>query len=192
MGRENNGAKKGVPQNQGRKPSIMNILDPSSAHLSLEKAKEKATITNLIKTGELKENTLTAPSYLTKEGKKEWNALMKLYKKMSLNILDELDIQAISSYVEAKANWKAGMRIWKSLVEKYGDNIHFLKREDQKNVDDLKKRIDNADSKMLSLSEVLCLSPIGRARMSIALANKGLKLDNPINKLLEDDEDEEG
>lgn len=109
---------------------------------------------------------LKCPSHLTPEAKKEWKRVMKLYNQMEADILSDLDQQALIMYCEATAIYKKAQEQWAKL-----NQVATPNPEGQKILDSIFKSMERQTKIISSLSEQLCLTPVGRARMGMNPSN---------------------
>jgi P27 family predicted phage terminase small subunit len=105
---------------------------------------------------------LKCPSHLTPEAKKEWKRIMKLYNQMDADILSDLDLQPLIMYCEAVSVYKQALETRKEFKRLVSTN-----EEMQKLIDNTLKTMERQSKIISSLSEQLCLTPVGRARMGM-------------------------
>lgn len=133
---------------------------------------------------------LSCPSYLSPLAKKEWKRVMKLYKQMDARILNDLDVTALAMYAEAVAMYQTAQKQWVQTQALVSSN-----KASQKLLDKIRTIMNDQVKVVTTLSEQLCLTPVGRARMGVAVAKFGLKeeksLDDFFEKFGEDDSEEE-
>ena len=133
---------------------------------------------------------LSCPSYLSPLAKKEWKRVMKLYKQMDARILNDLDVTALAMYAEAVAMYQTAQKQWVQVQTLVSSN-----KASQKLLDKIRTIMNDQVKVVTTLSEQLCLTPVGRARMGVAVAKFGLKeeksLDDFFEKFGEDDGEEE-
>lgn len=133
---------------------------------------------------------LSCPSYLSPLAKKEWKRVMKLYKQMDARILNDLDVTALAMYAEAVAMYQTAQKQWVQVQTLVSSN-----KASQKLLDKIRTIMNDQVKVVTTLSEQLCLTPVGRARMGVAVAKFGLKeektLDDFFEKFGEDDDEEE-
>lgn len=133
---------------------------------------------------------LSCPSYLSPLAKKEWKRVMKLYKQMDARILNDLDVTALAMYAEAVAMYQTAQKQWVQVQTLVSSN-----KASQKTLDKIRTIMNDQVKVVTTLSEQLCLTPVGRARMGVAVAKFGLKeeksLDEFFEKFGEDDSEEE-
>ena len=133
---------------------------------------------------------LSCPSYLSPLAKKEWKRVMKLYKQMDARILNDLDVTALAMYAEAVAMYQTAQKQWVQVQTLVSSN-----KASQKLLDKIRTIMNDQVKVVTTLSEQLCLTPVGRARMGVAVAKFGLKeeksLDDFFEKFGEDETEEE-
>ena len=133
---------------------------------------------------------LSCPSYLSPLAKKEWKRVMKLYKQMDARILNDLDVTALAMYAEAVAMYQTAQKQWVQVQTLVSSN-----KASQKLLDKIRTIMNDQVKVVTTLSEQLCLTPVGRARMGVAVAKFGLKeeksLDDFFAKFGEDDNEDE-
>ncbi len=153
-------------------------------------AKDKKINKEVVKRRQEVEETLVAvdrlkcPKRLSTFAKKEWKRVMKIYKTMKARILNDLDVAQLSMYCESYATWAIAQERWAILQKVYSPDA-----EEEKEIRHLIDVMERMTKVINSLSEQLCLSPVGRARMGIAIAKKDEE--SSIMSILEDDDDEE-
>lgn len=107
-------------------------------------------------------NKLSCPSYLSNIAKKEWRRVMKLYRLMDANILSDLDVTALVMYCEAWAVYKTAQEQWTKLQV-----VATTNPASQRVIDTCIDTMNKQAQVVSKLSEQLCLTPVGRARMGI-------------------------
>ena len=127
---------------------------------------------------------LSCPKDMTKDAQKIWKGLMKLYKQMDAKILCDLDKHSLRMYCETYALY---LKTQQQVEYLSGSSEAFLNKDFQNLVKTMNKQCEVCTN----LAEKLCLTPIGRARMGVAVAKFGLKeeksLDDFFAKFGEDD-----
>ena len=127
---------------------------------------------------------LSCPKDMTKDAQKIWKGLMKLYKQMDAKILCDLDKHSLRMYCETYALY---LKTQQQVEYLSGSLESFLDKDFQNLVKTMNKQCEVCTN----LAEKLCLTPIGRARMGVAVAKFGLKeeksLDDFFAKFGEDD-----
>lgn len=143
----------------GRKPIPASLIDPLEHKKSKDEIETRQKIENALKTS----SKLTCPKYLSITAKKEWRRVIKLYRGLDVDILCDLDISALVIYCEAWAIYKQAQSIWAKYIEKVQINPESKSRMPEKYFIIMKEQ-----SKIInSVSEQLCLTPVGRARMGM-------------------------
>lgn len=150
----------------GRKPQPAAAKENETAHLT--KAELKARADNEPKgcPAELK-----PPKTLSKSAKNEWKRIVKLYRQLDAEVINDLDLNTLSAYCESVAIYQAAQAAYpeEPLVDfdKDGKPIEnpylAIMRKEGVNI--------------AKYAEQLCLSPVGRARMGVLAAKKNEKSD---------------
>lgn len=147
----------------GRKPKPAALTDAKKSKLNVKRVEQRKEAEKNLQTT----SRLNCPNYLTKEAQKEWRRIMKLYRKMEVSILNDLDIPALVMYCEAVSIYKEAQSKWKEINKVVSTN-----RDSQKIIDKVKKTMDTESEVICKLAEQLCITPLGRARIGIASALK--------------------
>lgn len=142
----------------GRKPMPPALVDNQVFKKNSEELKAREESWNKLKTTKV----LRVPGFLTLEAKKEWRRVMKLYNAMEADILSDLDQQALIMYCEATAIYKKAQEQWAKL-----NQVATMNTDGQKVIDSVLKTMERQSKIISSLSEQLCLTPVGRARMGM-------------------------
>lgn len=161
----------------GRKPTPASLINPADHKRSKEEIESRASIEAGLKTTSL----LKCPGYLSDGAKKEWRRVMKLYNKMDSDILCDLDRTAMIAYCEAVSMYNKAQETW----VKYGE-IVVSDSNTQKELDKCRLIMKEQTKIITSLSEQLCLTPVGRARMGVMA---GKKEPSAIEKFLAEEDD---
>lgn len=155
--------------NSGRKPFVA-----ASKHASNAEKKERDEVNQKLITT----NKLSCPKYLSEMAKKEWRRIMRLYKQMDTKILCDLDVAALVMYCEAWAVYKKAQEQWTKL-----NVVATTNPASQKVIDTCLDTMNKQTTVVSRLSEQLCLTPVGRARMGINPAkNKKDELADFMNR----------
>jgi len=162
---------------QGRKPTPAKLINASDFKKPEDEILERQDIENSLLTA----SKLRCPTKLSKEAKREWKRLMELYKTMDARILCDLDTQLISMFCEATAIYKKAQETW----VKY-ESVIATNPEAQRILDKCISVMNQQSSNIRGLSEQLCLSPIGRARMGLNAVKKEKK--DELSQLFGEDE----
>lgn len=145
----------------GRKPIPASLIDPAEHKKSYDEIEVRQQIEMRLQT----KADLRCPGFVSKEAKKEWRRVMKLYKGMDAQILNDLDQMALVMYCEATAVYKKAQETW----QKY-DQVISSDLDEQIELDKCFKLMERQTKIISSLSEQLCLTPVGRARMGMNAA----------------------
>lgn len=161
----------------GRKPIPASMIDHKSFKKSIKEIEDRKEAEEKLRIG----SELKCPSYVSKEAKKEWKRMMQLYRAMEVDILSDLDIMSLVMYCEATAVYKKAQETWAKYQQ-----IVAANPEAQRVLDKCFMTMEKQTRIIISLSEQLCLTPVGRARMGMNAA----KNDEPskLDILLEDDD----
>lgn len=166
--------KKGINMATGRKPVPPALIDNKTYKKNSQEIQEREESWEKLKTTKI----LRVPSHLSPEAKKEWRRVMKLYNQMEADILSDLDQQALIMYCEATAVYKKAQEQWVKLQQVATPNP-----DGQKLIDSILKTMERQSKIVSSLSEQLCLTPVGRARMGMNPTK--VEEDDPLMKLLQ-------
>ena len=148
---------------KGRKANPVSSLSERTRNKDKDMMEARENVEKRLRT----ENNLTCPRTLSPEAQKEWRRVMRLYRKMDAKILNDLDIPALSMYCEAVAQWKEAQSQWAKLGKLISSDP-----KTQKVLDKIRTIMNDQTKVITSLAEQLCLSPVGRARFGIGIANK--------------------
>lgn len=162
----------------GRKPTPASLIDVSEHKKSAENISARQDAEKRLQT----KATLSCPSHLSEEAKKEWRRIMKLYRSMDAEILCDLDLQPLVMYCEATAIYKKAQETWTKYATVVTSNA-----EAQRVLDKCFSLMERQSRLICSLSEQLCLTPVGRARMGINAAKRDNKPSALENLMQEDD-----
>lgn len=110
---------------------------------------------------------LKCPKDMSPVAKKEWKRIMGLYRQMEADILNDLDITALTMYCESFAQYKSAQKDWVQVQKVVTTNVNS-----QRTLDKIRSVMNDQVKVVCQLSEQLCLTPVGRARMGIAMAKK--------------------
>lgn len=157
----------------GRKPVPPALIDNKSHKKNHQEIQERKESWEKLKTSTI----LKVPRHLTPEAKKEWRRVMKLYNLMEADILSDLDQQALIMYCEATAIYKKAQEQWAKLQQVATPNP-----DGQKLIDSILRTMERQSKIISSLSEQLCLTPVGRARMGMNPTKT--EEEDPLVKLL--------
>lgn len=147
---------------KGRKPVLTVLMDNDKERLT------KADVAAR-KTGEMEgvSSLLLPPPELSDIARAEWERVVKLYREVSDEIINDLDVAVLTIYCEARA-------VYVDAESKYrGSAVIKKSKDDQTPIENPYWRaMINASQVILKASEQLCMSPVGRARMGVAAANQ--------------------
>lgn len=119
---------------------------------------------------------LTVPKHLSNDAKKEWRRVVKLYRQLDQEVLNDLDVGILACYCESVALYNA------ASVRMQNEPLTVLTDKGEV-VNPLLKIMDKQSANIKAYGEQLCLTPVGRARMGIANAKKEVESD-PLEQLL--------
>ena len=158
----------------GRKPLPPALIDTKQHKKNSDDIAAREESWEKLKTTKV----LRVPKHLTPEARKEWRRVMKLYNLMEVDILSDLDQQALIMYCEATAIYKKAQEQWAKL-----NQVATPNPEGQKLIDSIFRTMERQTKLISSLSEQLCLTPVGRARMGMNATKT--EEDDPLMKLLQ-------
>lgn len=122
----------------------------------------------------------------------EWKRLMPLYRKLGIDVLNDLDVKTLMAYCNSVAIYERAM----DQFAKEGYAVTVEKYDKQGNINMVKnptiKIMDEQGILIARYAEILCLSPVGRVRMGKVPPSKtkeGPK--GSFDDLYNDDEDDE-
>lgn len=159
---------------KGRKPAPPALVDKGTFKKNNQDIQSRQESWDSLKTTKV----LKVPKHLTDEAKKEWRRVMKLYNQMDVDILSDLDRQALIMYCEATAIYKKAQEQWAKL-----NQVATPNPDGQKLIDKIFTTMDRQSKTIASLSEQLCLTPVGRARMGMNPTKS--EEEDPLAKLLQ-------
>lgn len=113
------------------------------------------------------EAKLKPPRELSKAAKSEWRRVVKLYRQLDHEVINDLDLNLLAAYCESVAVYKAAeTRYQEEPLAKYDwEGAKWVENP-------YLKIMDNASKQIMKAAEQLCLSPVGRARMGVLAAKK--------------------
>ena len=157
----------------GRKPVPIAVLDNKVRKLTEEEIQARTK-------GEPKgcSADLKPPRGLSKEAKKEWNRLIKLYSELEVNILNDLDIGLLTCYCESRSIY---LEAQKHFLQ---GELYYTDKKGERRENPWIKIMDRESLNIAKFGEQLALSPVGRARYGMAQAKKEVEAD-PMSALLE-------
>lgn len=159
----------------GRKPTPATMLDNKTRKDSNDNLAQRVVIESALVDTDAK---LKCPKALSPAAKKEWKRIINLYKKLESRILCDLDVTALAMYCEAVAVYQKAQETW----TKYGFVVSS--NSQAQNMMDKCLKIMNEQTRIISsLSEQLCLTPVGRARMGLMKQKEDTE-DEELDELL--------
>jgi len=128
----------------------------------------------------LKIKKITCPMHLTKEAKKEWKRIIKLYEELEIPILNNLDRNAIEVYCETLVTYRKAVE----KIRYEGEIITTIRGMKVQNP--WMNVIQKCTLDLKRYGEILLLDPQSRARIGTAQAaiNKAKTDDDPMEELL--------
>lgn len=160
----------------GRKPTPAALIDPAEHKKSAYDIEKRKLIESRLLTG----NKLACPAKLSPAAKKEWQRVVKQYRKMGVDILCDLDRPLLTMYCEAMAIYNKAQETWIKYQAVVATNA-----EAQRILDKSFAAMNKQSNIVRGLAEQLCLSPVGRARMGVNPAAEEGK--NPVDEIFEDE-----
>ncbi len=136
-------------------------------------------------TPKIKSAKLTPPSLLTKDAQKEWRRIVKLYKELNIEILNDLDKQTLASYCmevdirdrlykqwtqEQKAKVLVVDQTKSASVFKTGSgqiSQQIGGQSEREIVNPILREINKHNATIRVLAEQLALTPTGRAAIAV-------------------------
>lgn len=161
----------------GRKPIPAALIDPVDHKKSYDEIQARRDVEAALQT----KATLRCPTYISQEAKKEWRRIMKLYKEMDAEILNDLDTMALVMYCEATAVYKKAQETWVRYQQVVAANP-----EAQRILDKCFQTMERQTKIINNLAEQLCLTPVGRARMGMQATSK--KEPSKLDLLLDEED----
>lgn len=164
----------------GKKPIPAHLIDPAVYKKSNAELENRKNMESKLKSSA----RLTCPKYLSDAAKKEWRRVIKLYRGLEVDILSDLDVSALVIYCEAWSIYRKAQETWAKYTQVVAANP-----EAQRVLDKCFNIMEKQSKTISSVSEQLCLTPVGRARMGIM--GKKDDEESAIDKLFNDDEDDD-
>jgi P27 family predicted phage terminase small subunit len=158
---------------KGRKPIPVHVIDNKTAHRT-----QNDLETRLENEPKGCSDELKPPKELSKEARKEWKRLVKLYRQLDVNILNDLDLGLLSAYCESRAVFIEAQKQWQT------GELYYTDKKGERRENPWIKIMDREGLNIAKYGEQLALSPVGRARMGTAAAKKEVEAD-PMSALLE-------
>lgn len=161
---------------KGAKPKPAALRDPKESKVSKKDHQKRLDMEKALRGNDPK---LRPPKWLSKEGKKEFRRLIKIYKSLPVQILSDLDTTMLAQYCQAYSVYQSAMKKREKLMDQ---EFSIDSKTDESQID-FEDRIDREQQKLVTrmnsqtkimnkLSEALCITPVGRARMGIMVTHK--------------------
>lgn len=138
----------------GRKPKP---VDTTKRSLSKEELRIRQDLEGLFRNGQ----ALKAPDYLDDVAYAKWNELMLAYTQLPINILNILDTSQLVLYC---INWSRFMKAYKVWNEVMKGSIITSSMEQNKQIKQVQKTMDDATTIMCRIAPDLLLTPTGRVK----------------------------
>ena len=158
---------------RGRKPIPVHVIDNSKTHYTQDDLETRRENEPKGCSDELK-----PPKELSKEAKKEWKRLVKLYRQLDMAILNDLDLGLLAAYCESRAVFIEAQKMWQT------GELYYTDKKGERRENPWIKIMDREGLNIAKYGEQLALTPVGRARMGTAAAKKEVEAD-PMSALLE-------
>lgn len=124
------------------------------------------------------EAKLRPPKELSKVARAEWRRVVRLYRQLDAEVINDLDLSLLATYCENVAIYKA------AEAEYQNERLARFDYEHMKWIENpYLKIMDTAGKNIARAAEQLCMSPVGRARMGV-LAAKKAKATDPMEQWL--------
>ncbi len=146
----------------GRKPQLTVVKDNATDRHT--KAEMEARREGEVRGAEAR---LKPPRTLSPEAKKEWRRIVKLYRQLDAEVINDLDIHLLAAYCENVAIFQKAEAAYQE------EKLARFDFKGMKWIENPYIRImDGAAKNIMKAAEQLCLSPVGRARMGVLAAKK--------------------
>lgn len=146
-------------------------------HISTEEREKRNRVIGEISNNS---NDLKCPPYLNKRAKKVWKHLVSLYKEAKLQYLNDLDQNMLANFCTAAAIWQEDNDLLKQFLGDPDNQIKSLKEFIA-----IQKAMNEQVKTMSTCADKLALTPLGRARLGIAISNQDEGGDK-LNRFMED------
>lgn len=157
----------------GRKPIPVAVLDNKTNRLTKAELDARADNEPKGASAELK-----PPRTLSRDARKEWNRIVKLYRQLDAEIINDMDMGILACYCESVAVFQNAQ---KHYLE---EPLTYIDKKGERRENPWVKIMDREGLNIAKYGEQLCLTPVGRARMGIAKAKKEIEAD-PMAALLQ-------
>lgn len=178
------GARKGSNNGGGRSAVPASLIDNSKTRCENSILSERLKVEeSLMVPSELEH----PPKGMSFRAKREWKRVIDLYKQMDITILCGLDKAILRMYCEAVGTYELASDVVNQTQKNAKDaNKPFYMVA----VDYELKKMDSSAKIIKGLAEQLCLSPLARARMGVALSGQNSSKDDkkPLDDLFDDDD----
>lgn len=175
----------------GRKPKPTTKTDWDSTHNYSKAEKEHRA---RVREGMSKiPDGLSCPKELKDPiAQKEWKRIMPLYRKMDIDVLNDLDVPTLIAYCTAYAIYMRALKRWNesyelttTLYNDEGQPVKIVKNPDL-------VIFKEQGTLIAKYAEILCLSPVGRIRMGILPKDRAKKTKKKtgLEALLNDEDDD--
>ncbi len=121
----------------------------------------------------------------------EWKRLMPLYRKLGVDVLNDLDVKTLMAYCNSVAIYERAME----QFEEEGCEVTVIKLDKYNNEiatqNPLIKIMNEQGTLIARYAEILCLSPVGRIRMGKVPSKEKKESKGGFDSLFEDNIDDE-
>ncbi|MFZ3132875.1 MAG: phage terminase small subunit P27 family [Desulfosporosinus sp.] len=160
---------------KGRKPYPFAVMEVTNDKNRLTKSNLSSRANNEPR---IDSANLRCPSHISKDAKKEWRRIVKLYKELDKPIMSDLDVNALEIYCEALVTYRKAMQKVRETSEVYAS-----KSEQNKPRKNPWLTVANeAATQVKKYGEILLLDPVSRARAGLAKSTE--EDDDPMSVLL--------
>lgn len=176
------GARKGSNNGGGRNAVPASLINNKTYKKDNAELVER---TNIEKSLTIPQELNKPPKGMSPRARQEWKRMLSLYREMDIQILCELDSTILRTYCEAVANYELASLAVEMERKKHKEQNKSFRLV---NVDFELKQMDSLAKTIKSLADQLCLSPLARAKMGVALSGrKEKKATKPLDDLFDDD-----
>jgi len=150
---------------KGRKPYPYVVMDATNDKNRLTREQLESRKKNEPKIDSAK---LRCPTYMTKEAKKEWRRIVKLYRELDRPVMTDLDVNALEIYCEAVVTYRKAMQKVRETAE-----VIASKSDPNKPRKNPWLTVANeAAAQVKKYGEILLLDPVSRARAGLVKDDK--------------------
>ena len=147
---------------RGRKPHLTVVKDNEIDRHTKAELEARAD-------GEVKgaEARLKPPRTLSPAAKKEWRRVVRLYRQLDAEVINDMDVNLLAVYCENVAIFQAAEARSQEqpLADFDAEGMRWIENP-------YLKIMDGAAKNIMKAAEQLCLSPVGRARMGVMAAKR--------------------